>query len=298
MKVWRHLAFALSSAGQSFQRTAAVSLAAVCSITLILTLGGINLVLGHGLAQILDGYRQKVSVISINVADGTPLAAVDDFAARLRARPDVASVRFKTKDEVMAELAQDPRNQSLLRQLSGNPLPAQLEVKVTQLSAVKSIDALARGWSGADASQPDDYQGEFVNNVLRLSSWLTAAGLTLLGVLLLVSVVIVMNTIRTAVYHRRQEIEIMKLVGATEWFVGAPFVAEGVLTGLLAAALAAGVVLGSYRPGVARFRSDLFFVPLAYDPAFVTGLGLEILVAGIALGALGSYIGIWRYVRL
>lgn len=298
MRKLRHLRFALESAWQSFFRNAAVTFAAVVSIMLVLVLAGVNLVVGHGLSQVLDGYRQKVSVISISVADGTPLSAVQDFEAQLKARSDVSSVRFLTKAEVLSQLSSDPRNQQLLQQLQGNPVPAKIEVQVRTLSAVKDIDAVARHWSGVDPNQPTDYQGDFVANVLRLSDWLTIAGLGLLGVLVVVSVVIIMNTIRTAVYHRRQEIEVMKLVGATEWFVRGPFLLEGIMTGVIAAGLAVGVVMVSYHPFVSRFRSDLFFVPLSYDPSFVTTLGIELLAAGALLGALGSYIGVRRYVRL
>jgi cell division transport system permease protein len=298
MRTLRHLRFALSSAWQSFFRNATVTFAAVASIGLVLVLAGVNLVIGHGLSQVLDGYRQKVSVLTISVADGTPLTAVDAFEASLRARPDVAGVSFQTKAQVLQQLSSDPRNQQLLQQIQGNPVPAKIEVHVKNLSAVAAIDAVARRWPGVDPNEPTDYQGDFIANVLHLSDWLTAAGLGLLAILVVVSVVIVMNTIRTAVYHRRREIEVMKLVGATEWFVRGPFLLEGILTGLIAAALATGVVMGGYHPFVARFRSDLFFVPLTYDPSFVTILGLELLTAGALLGALGSYIGVRRYVRL
>jgi cell division transport system permease protein len=298
MRKLRHLRFALESAWQSFFRNAAVTFAAVVSIMLVLVLAGVNLVVGHGLSQVLDGYRQKVSVISISVADGTPLAAVQEFEAQLRSRPDVAAVRFRTKAEVLQQLSSDPRNQQLLQQLQGNPVPAKIEVQVRSLAAVRDVDGVARRWAGADANQPTDYQGDFVANVLTLSNWLTIAGLALLAILVVVSVVIIMNTIRTAVYHRRQEIEVMKLVGATEWFVRGPFLLEGVMTGIIAAGLAVGVVMVAYHPFVSRFHSDLFFVPLSYDPSFVTTLGVELLAAGALLGALGSYIGVRRYVRL
>jgi cell division transport system permease protein len=290
--------FALSTAWQSFWRNAAVSFMAVVSIALILVLGGVNLVLGHGLSEVLDSYRAKVSVITISVNDSTPLAAVYDFESKLRARPDVESVRFLTKDQVLQQLAQDPQNQQLVQQLQGNPVPAKIEVHVKSLAAVGAIDRVARQWPGADPQNPTDYQGSFINNMLRLSKWLTVGGLALFGVLVLVSVVIVMNTIRTAVYHRRQEIEVMKLVGATEWFVRGPFVLEGILTGLLAAGLAVGVVMAGYRPFVSRFHSELFFVPLSYDPSFVAVLGGYLLAAGALMGALGSFIGVRRYVRV
>lgn len=90
----------------------------------------------------------------------------------------------------------------------------------------------------------------------------------------------------------------MKLVGATEWFVRGPFVIEGVFTGVLAGAAALTALLLAYGPFVVRFRSDLFFIPLSYDPTFAGVLARDILMAGALLGALGSYIGVRRYVRV
>lgn len=298
MWICRNLLFALDSAWQNFWRNAAVSMAAVLSITLILLLAGASLLIGHALGQVLDTYRQRVSVLTISVADGTPLPAVYDFADQLRSRPGVVSVRFVTKDEELQRFSSDPRNQQLLEQLQGNPVPAKIEVRVARLSEIAEIDAAARQWRGVDRTDPTDYQGDFVSNMLRLQTWLTIAGLGMLAVLTVASVVIVMNTIRTAVYHRRQEIEVMKLVGATEWFVRGPFVVEGVMTGLIAAGLALGILVVTYRPFVQAFQSALFFVPLTYDPRFVAVLGHDLLLAGTVLGALGSYIGVRRFVRL
>jgi cell division transport system permease protein len=298
MRLWRHLVFALSSAWQSFWRNAAVSLAAVGTITLILAMAGVNLLVGHTLGGILDQYKSRVSVISISVADGTPVSTVYDFEDQLRTDPRVTEVRLISKDEALARFAADPQNADIARQIEGNPLAAKLEVHVAKLSDVSAINDLARHWRGSDRNDPTDYQGEFIARMLRLSQWVNLAGLVILGILLVVSVFIVMNTIRTAVYHRRQEIEVMKLVGATEWFVRGPFVIEGILTGLLAAGISLGLLLLAYRPFVDKFHSDLFFIPLGYDPAFVAVLARDVLVAGAVLGALGSYIGVRRFVRI
>ena len=298
MRLWRHLVFALSSAWQSFWRNAAVSLAAVGTITLILAMAGVNLLVGHTLAGILDQYKSRVSVISISIADGTPVSTVYDFEDQLRTDPRVTEVRLITKDEALAKFAADPQNADIARQIEGNPLAAKLEVHVARLADVSAINDIASRWRGADRNDPTDYQGEFITRMLRLSQWVNLAGLVILGILLVVSVFIVMNTIRTAVYHRRQEIEVMKLVGATEWFVRGPFVIEGILTGLLAAGISLGLLLLAYRPFVDKFHSDLFFIPLGYDPTFVTELARDVLLAGAVLGALGSYIGVRRFVRI
>jgi cell division transport system permease protein len=296
--IYRNLRFALNSAWQSFFRNLAVSTAAVLSITLILILAGINLLVGHAFSQVLDGFRAKVSEISVNVADGTPLQSVYDFQQQLSTDPRVISVQFVTKDEALAAFKADPNNVVLAQQIEGNPLDAKLEVRVAKLDDVAAIDTIARRWAGVDPTDPTNYQGDFVNRMLQLSQWLGLAGIGLLAILVVVSIVIVMNTIRTAVYHRRKEIEVMKLVGATEWFVRGPFVIEGVMTGLIAAAIALALLVIAYQPAVERFRADVAFIPLSYDPAFVVSLARDLLLGGALLGALGSYIGVRRYVRI
>ena len=298
MTILRNLKFALNSAWQSFWRNLAVSLAAVVSITLILVLAGVNLLVGHAFSQVLDGFREKVSEMSINVADDTPLTSVYAFQQQLRADPRVASVTFITKDQALAQFVSDPSNAALSQQIYGNPLDAKLQVRVKSLDDVAAIDSLARQWPGVDPTDPTNYQGEFVNRMLQLSQWLNIAGVALMVILVIVSVVIVMNTIRTAVYHRRKEIEVMKLVGATEWFVRGPFVVEGVMTGLIAAAIALSLLVISYPPAVSRFSADISFIPLSFDPTFIASLARDLLVGGALLGALGSYIGVRRFVRL
>ena len=298
MMMFRNLKFALNSAWQSFWRNLAVSLAAVLSITLIFMLAGINLLVGHAFSQVLDGFRTKVSEMSINVADGTPLTSVYDFQSQLSADPRVANVRFITKSEALANFQADPNNAVFARQIDGNPLDAKLDVRVNNLNDVAAIDQLARKWSGVDPTDPTNYQGDFVNRMLELSQWLGLAGVGLMAILVVVSIVIVMNTIRTAVYHRRKEIEVMKLVGATEWFVRGPFVIEGVMTGLIAASVALALLVIAYQPAVDRFHSDVAFIPLSYDPTFISSLARDLLLGGAVLGALGSYIGVRRYVRI
>ena len=298
MTILRNLRFALNSAWQSFWRNLAVSLAAVVSITLILILAGVNLLVGHAFSQVLDGFRDKVSEMSINVADDTPLTSVYAFQQQLQGDPRVASVRFVTKEEALAEFVRDPNNAVLSQQIQGNPLDAKLEVRVRSLNDVAAVDSVARQWPGVDPTDPTNYQGEFVTRMLQLSQWLSLAGIGLMAILVVVSVVIVMNTIRTAVYHRRKEIEVMKLVGATEWFVRGPFVLEGIMTGVIAAAIALSLLVISYPPAVSRFSADITFIPLTYDPTFIASLARDLLVGGALLGALGSYIGVRRFVRL
>ena len=298
MKLWRHLAFALNSAWQSFWRNAAVSFAAVLSITLILALAGVNLILGQSLGDLLRTYEQRVAVMNVSVQDGIPIATVQSFMNRLSRDPRVTSVTFVSKDEAFQRFAADPANREIVAQTEGNPVSAKIQVHVRSLRDLAGVDATARAWPGADPTDPTDYKGDFIARVTRLAQWLQWAGIGIMAILIVVSVVIVMNTIRTAVYHRRKEIEVMKLVGATEWFVRGPFVLEGMLTGALAACVAIGVLLLGYRPVVEHMSTQLTFIPLAYDPRFVNELARDVLFGGLLLGFLGSYIGVRRFVRI
>ena len=205
MRLFRHLLFALNSAWQSFWRNAGVSVAAVISITLILILAGVNLLLGHALAGVLDSYKTRVSVISISVSDQTPLATVYDFKQQLEADPRVAGVTFVTKDEELQRFSADPRNRDLIANIEGNPVPAKLEVHVKNLSDVDAINNLGRTWRGADRTDPTDYQGDFIARMVKLSAWLTLAGYALMAILVVVSVVIedgqVVRDDRAGRYH-------------------------------------------------------------------------------------------------
>ena len=189
--ILRNLKFALNSAWQSFWRNLAVSLAAVLSITLILILAGINLLVGHAFSQVLDGFRDKVSEMSINVADDTPLTSVYAFKQQLQGDPRVASVKFVTKEEALSQFASDPNNAVLSQQIQGNPLDAKLEVRVRSLNDVAAVDSMARQWPGVDPTDPTNYQGEFVTRMLQLSQWLGIAGIGLMTILVIVSIVIV-----------------------------------------------------------------------------------------------------------
>src|SRR5260370_10150496 len=214
MTILRNLRFALNSAWQSFWRNLAVSLAAVVSITLILILAGVNLLVGHAFSQVLDGFRDKVSEMSINVADDTPLTSVYAFQQVLQGDPRVATVKFVTKEEALAEFVRDPNNAVLSQQITGNPLDAKLEVRVRLLSSTPAVSSMARQWPGVDPTDPTNYQGEFVTRMLQLSQWLSLAGIGLMAIPGVVCSAIGMDPIPTSGYPRGKGLEGRKIGGA------------------------------------------------------------------------------------
>jgi len=141
-------------------------------------------------------------------------------------------------------------------------------------------------------------QEDVVERLLKLTTSTRTAGLFMTGGLAIVSLFVVINTIRLAVYSRRREIEVMKLVGATDWFVRWPFVVEGMLYGLLASLLTLVIVVPAYTPIVENFWALLSFLPVERDPRFAIKLAVMTTLVGTSLGVTGSYISVRRFLEV
>jgi cell division transport system permease protein len=299
-RVLASLRFAGISAVQNFQRNLAVSLAAVFTMGLILLMAGGTALGRHTINQVLDTEQSRASNMRIYLDDGASLAQITDFSSRLQHDPRIQTVKFMNKDQAAREAAQQEETfAESLRVLGSNPLPASLNVSLRSMTDLKSINDLAH--SSPIVQQGNlatDYNPDVINKLNSMSNAISAVALVVVVVLFFISLVIIMNTIRTAVYVRRREIEIMKLVGATDWFVRWPFVLEGVLGGVLAAVLSGVLVAVGYNVAVSALHLKLLFFPLHYDGSYLAVVLLLIGGAGILLGALGSYLGVRRFLAV
>ncbi len=290
------LRFALVSAGQNFYRNLAVSLAAVFTMALILLMVGITQLGTHMLDQVLTTEQARASNIKVYLEDGVSLASIENLRRHLAADPRVAGVHFESKDDAAREAASQKELGDSLKVLGSNPLPASLNLDLHRLGDLPAIDKMVRlNAVVAHDTHPTDYNPDVIHKLQGLIVALQLIALVIGIVLAVISVVIIMNTIRTAVYVRRREIEIMKLVGATDWFVRVPFILEGVFGGVLAAIVAGAVISALYKPAVTNLRSTLFIFPLTYDGPYLGVLIVLLLAAGVGLGAFGSYLGVRRF---
>jgi cell division transport system permease protein len=298
MRMLASLRFAVVSAGQNFYRNLAVSLAAVFTMGLILLLVGMALLGTHMLNQVLTDEQARASNIKVYLQDGVSLASVNNLQQQLAADPRISAVHFENKDDAANEL----RNHDLgvaLDAVGSNPLPASLNLDLRRLADLPDIDAMVRTNAIVDrGNKPTSYNPDVIGKLQTLIRVLQIIAVVIAAVLGVISLVIIMNTIRTAVYVRRREIEIMKLVGATDWFVRWPFILEGVLGGILAALLAGGVIAAFYKPAVSNLKSTLFIFPLTYDGSFLSAMILMLVAGGGALGAFGSYLGVRRFLSV
>jgi cell division transport system permease protein len=284
--------YAVTTALVSFWRHRTMSLAAIlAAAVMMLMLNGFVVVVSN-LNVAMAALEQKVNLIAY-LKDEVPPAEAGQLADRLRANPEVLEVTYLTKDAAMARLKTQLADRAeLLDMVTGNPLPASVEVRLRDPARIAAFTATLRAEPRVEEVA---LQQDVVDNLLRITRFARLAGLVMVLGLVAITLFVIVNTIRLAVYARRQEIEIMKLVGATDWFIRWPFVLEGVLYGLVGALLAVALVVAAYRPAQAQFLALVQFLPVNLDPRFPLKLSGLTTAVGIAVGAAGSYISVRRF---
>ncbi len=284
--------YAVGSALVNFWRHRTMSLAAVfAAVVMMLMLNGFLIVVSN-LNTAMGALEQKVNLIAY-LDDGVSTEDGQRLAEKLRADPQVLEVTYLSKDDAMARLKSQLSDRAdLLDMVSGNPLPASVEVRLRDPSRIASFAGTLRTQPSVEEVA---LQQDVVDNLLRITGFARLAGLVMVAGLAGVTLFVIVNTIRLAVYSRRQEIEIMKLVGATDWFIRWPFVLEGVLYGLIGAAIALAVVEAAYLPVQRQFLALVQFLPVNLDPTLPLKLSGFTTAVGIAVGGAGSYISVRRF---
>ena len=287
------IAFSIKRAWQGFWRNALMSFAATATMVLMLLLLSGFWIIQTGLLSVLDYTEQKVEVIAYlhTSASGERINQLQD---RVRAMPEVESADFVSRDQALenfrASLAAQGR-EDLTRYLDTNPLYASLEVKLTDPRQVRSVNAALKNESMIrNVLNVED----LVENVVTVTGILRSAGTVLLIVVGIIVLFIIVNTIRLAVFARAEEIEIMRLVGASDAFIRWPFVFEGALVGLLGSLVTLGVLAFAADP-LGSFMVDFFkILPLQFG-SLAQNLVALVLGAGVGLGIIGSWLSVRTY---
>ena len=298
-RAWEVFDYAVTAALVGLWRHRFMTGATVLTTALMLLMLNVFVVLVTHLNVALEALEHRVNVIAY-IREDAPPGKVRELQSSLQNRSDVLEVIYVTKDEALARLREHFADRAeLLAMVSDNPLPASLEIRARNPESLENIVSLLETKVGPEAVLEEvALQEDIVERLLSLTTATRVAGVAMTAGLAVVSLFIVINTIRIAVYSRRQEIEVMKLVGATDWFVRWPFVFEGMLYGLLASLLTLLIVVPAYDPVVENFWALLSFLPVERDPQFVTKLALMTMVVGTALGAAGSYISVRRFLEV
>ncbi len=290
------LGFFLKEALRAMRRNAAPSFAALAAIVVTMVVVGVFIPIVQATQGSANGVRNQVEVDVYMKTKATP-AQEARVKSELASLKDVKRVSFESKAQAYRQQSKaDPAAYALL---SVNPLPDTFHVIPTNPSAALAIrSAIDDNGKLLDPAidSVSNHQSD-TKKVLEVTKLVTITAALLAVLLILASVLLVGNTIRLSLYARRREVEVMKLVGATDWFIRWPFVIEGVLVGAAGAGVAL-VILGVMKVALLDPLAGNWSLLRAPQTIPFVWLVLVLIGAGIAVSAIGSGLSLRRFLRV
>jgi cell division transport system permease protein len=286
------VAFSLRRAWQGFRANGLMSAAATATMVLMLVvLSGLFIVL-TGFNATLRYVEQEVQVVAY-LKDTATAGDVTALETALSGMQQVSDVTYVTKDQALADfLVRHPDEADVVKSLPNNPLPASLQINLRSPSDYLDVANYLRDQEGVDRVLNIQ---QTVDQLTTIIGILRTGGLVILLVVGLIVLFVVVNTIRLAVVSRADEIEIMRLVGASDAFIRWPFIFEGAFMGLLGALVTIGLIWLGQGP-ITAFMSDYFKVlPVEASATVGRDVALIVLGTGLGIGVLGSWLSVRSY---
>ena len=282
-------------------KNAMMSLASFCVLLVSLLMVGLSVLVAIDIGVVLSNIEEK-NEINVYVYGDVEQSVLTHITDAIDANPNTESVIFYSKDEAWEDKQEEmPEMAELFDYLPENPMPHTFRVTVQDISRISETAEEFGTIEGVEkVSAPYDFASALVN----IRSTLAAIGISLLAVMIITSVIIIYNSIRSSVYSRKKEINIMKVVGATNAFVKIPFFIEGMFIGVLAGVASWILTKITYEAIVQLFRDDVTIweifglvdvIPFDQVTWYVLAANC---VLGALLGAIGTIISTGKYVKV
>jgi cell division transport system permease protein len=294
--VWSRLQYFARETTISLRRNLLMTIAGILTVAVSLALfGGIMLLskwVDHGTEKIKGGVRLEV-FMTVSATQ----QQIDDVAQAIDDDRQIKDSRFLDKEAAFEEFQRIfRRDPDLVKNVDAESLPTSFRIVPAEAEFTDAIKRRLEPLAGVDdVATPE----EALRGLLSATDTARIIFFGLSMVLLVSSLFLIVNTIRLATFARRREIEVMKLVGASNWFVRVPFMAEGLVQGLIGAGLAVGVVIALKFGFDSWFDSPTgFFREFFVTTGDATSIALIVLGLGVLIGLVGSLIGLRRFLRV
>lgn len=280
---------------RSLWENAYLNSVAIGVIAASLLLIGVYLTVQFNLNRLVDTWDRDVHV-SAYFHNDVPEQRRFDLRDQLASRPEVVRVRYVSPEDAQEWMRERmPGMDSVLQELGAEALPASLEISLTNTAARPEAIAEFSQSLSLEAFTDVDYGQEWMERFHGFLSLLQLLGAIMGSLILMAAIFLVMNTIHLIVYNRKAELEIQKLVGATDGFILAPFVAEGLFQGLMGALLSIGGLFAIHNLLVVRLKDSLELAASAELSFLPTSYLLAIMLAGAATGTLAATAAVQRF---
>jgi cell division transport system permease protein len=290
-----NLGFFLREAFKNLRLNLLMSITAITTTFICILVLGIGLLVSSHVEGIIGSVREDVSVEAFIPPDASQ-ERVEEIRNAVESYPEVSSVNYVSEDEALVKFKDTFKDQpEIYENLDPGVLPASFQL---QLEDPALADEVAKKLESEGFSEDNlSYPQQTINRLNTVTSYMIWGLYGATALFLVSSILLISNAIRLSIFARRNEIEVMKLVGASDRFVRTPFVFEGMAQGLIGAGLAALTVIWLNFLFVDWSREALPFVPISGD-AVNTFLMLVLLVGvGVLIGVIGSFLSVTRFLR-
>lgn len=294
--MFNSIRYTLKQAFVQVFRNRTMSIASVFSITAMLLILGLFFVVIVNINMAAEAAKQDYDTVQIYLLDETTMDQANLMMEDIKKINGVDTVSYLSKDDALQDWKSDwGESAYLLDSLTSNPLPNSVLVTVTDLETSDQVVNALSQYSGIEDIK---YYKETVQKLLRITDAIQLAAIIIMVFLVVVSVVVVSNTIKLTVLAREREINIMKYVGATNWFIRGPFLVEGIIIGLISSGISVCVVSAVYDKIVQLIGEDIFLIlstPMVSGEFLTTNLIYIFLAIGVSIGTCGSIVSMRRF---
>jgi cell division transport system permease protein len=293
----------------NFIRNATLAIAAMAVMVITLTIVLFSIITNATFANTIQQITDKIDV-SVFLNDNVTEEQASKLVKGLKNLDNVKEVRYLSKDQALQRYVQQNANNQELASAAaaaGNPIPATILVKPVDLNKIQDIkDYLSTKENTALQTQGSpSYSGDrkkAIDNITHATNVLRQIGIIAIGVFALVSALIIFNTIQMAIFNRRDELTIMRLLGASTWYIRGPFVVESAIYGMLSAVISVLIVNSAFVASSTALQAsslgllDINYASTYFGQNFWKLLTLQLMV-GIVIGAASSVIATRRYLK-
>jgi len=291
--MFRDMSFFISEALIGMRRSGIMIFISIATITISLTVFGLFLLLTVNMNNLANFISSKLE-IRVFLKQNLSSEEIIAFQKRIGTMTDVKNVEYVTREDAWKNFKENFKTLDLTDMVDENPLPDSFRI---YLKNNNQIPVLARYLKGFPQVEDVGYMGTIAQRIELFSHFTKIAGLSLVLLLTVATLLITVNTIRLTVIARQNEIAIMHLVGATHAFIRWPFLIEGLIMGISGSIVAVTVLKFSYLFFSIRFQSTIPYFPLVFDSMTLNLIYLLVGITGPILGMMGAYISVSKSLK-
>lgn len=279
----------------NLRRNVLLTLAAVSTVSISLLLLGVVIVGGEVLTKMVSSWEGKVE-LNVFLRDEATPQQVEELGSAISGMPEVSKRFFESKEQAFEQYRRMFKDSpAIIENVTPNALPASYRVKLKDPNQAEAVAARLQGRPGVDEVQ---FGGDAMKRLLKFTG--VVRTILVIGIVLTLAaaVLLIANTIRLGIYARRKEIGIMKLVGATNWFIRVPFIFEGTVQAALGALTASALIYAGKVFGLDRMQEVILFLPMTVGSGSIVRVFFMLLIVGIAIGVFGSTLALRRFLEV